>query len=227
MDQEIPYEEKLKSYSLSDLINIRYTMNSEKYPERYKLLLDEIKKRKQSVSYYDYKQFRNNETIWTIINNSKVFNDIKKSWKHDRVLGFLNIIISPIKIVVSLSRLILFTLYNYYQSGKNSRDYAYFSSIGAFMLIVFCNLLTLFTILNIDTKLIVLWDSAAPRWEQYLQVFIYYSPFYIVFKILVPERKIINYNYSDSIIFLGKIITISLIILSTIIFIITAVLKNG
>ena len=227
MKELIPSKNKLKEYSLFELIHFRYTMNSKEFPELYQLLISEINERKGSKHYYDYYRLRNTVSFKTILNKSKVFNSINNAREKNLFGLLIAIFMSPFILIFTTIRLFLFTLNNYYEDGKYSKGIAYFSSITAIMALVFMNLITLFTLLNFDIKFIVLWNLNASESFQRLQIFLYYLPFYFIIKFIFPEQKVINFNYDDSIIYLGKILTVCYFILSFIFLVIVSIAKNG
>jgi len=49
MPDEIPYHERIKSYTLDDLIDVITHIDRDNYPDRYDLVLQEIEKRSAAL----------------------------------------------------------------------------------------------------------------------------------------------------------------------------------
>ena len=122
----------------------------------------------------------------------------------------------------------LFILNYYYKSRDGTRDSAYLNAVFGFLLVIFVNIMTVLTILNIDIMKIVPLSLTDPKWLQYLKILIFYFlPTYALVSQLFPKSKIESLSYDDDTIEKGSIVTLVYYIVSLVAAIVVAIIWNG
>lgn len=119
----------------------------------------------------------------------------------------------------------IFGLYDYYKQGKGTSSTAYERAISVLLAVIFFNMITLLSLLNLDNVIPVI--SSDPRWLQYLKIAaIYVVPGYLIISLLFKKVDIVSLKYDELVVRRGRILFFIYFGLSFISFIVIAIIKH-
>ena len=117
-----------------------------------------------------------------------------------------------------------YLFYRYYNKGRTA-TIAYESALLAISMIIFMNVLALLLFFGIDTQKVLPIINDKGRAIKLLSGFLLFLPQYLILRLIIPQKRIKNLNYSVKAIKYGKIGLILYILFSMTLIVIAVKIK--